>query len=69
VNRPDSGRFTLLLGALTAFGPMSVDMYLPALPTLADSLGAAPSSISLTLSAFFLGFAAGQLVYGPVSDR
>lgn len=69
MNRPDSGRFTLLLGALTAFGPMSVDMYLPALPTLADSLSADPSSISLTLSAFFLGFAAGQLVYGPVSDR
>lgn len=69
MNRPGSARFTLLLGGLTAFGPMSIDMYLPALPTLADSLRADPSSISLTLSAFFLGFAAGQLVYGPVSDR
>ncbi len=67
--RPEGGRLTILLGALTAFGAMSVDMYLPALPTLADSLGADPRSIPLTLSAFFLGYAAGQLAYGPISDR
>ena len=66
---PGGGMFTILLGALTAFGPMSIDMYLPALPALADTLGADAAGISLTLSAFFLGFAAGQLVYGPASDR
>jgi len=60
---------TLLLGALTAFGPLSIDMYLPALPALADGFGVDPSRVQLTLSAFFLGFGAGQLVYGPLSDR
>ena len=61
--------FTSILGALTAFGPMSIDMYLPALPAVAASLGTSASRIQLTLSAFFLGFGAGQLVYGPLSDR
>jgi MFS transporter, DHA1 family, multidrug resistance protein len=61
--------FTLVLGALTALGPMSIDMYLPALPMLADSFGARASGVQFTLSAFFLGFGAGQLVYGPLSDR
>jgi DHA1 family bicyclomycin/chloramphenicol resistance-like MFS transporter len=60
---------TLVLGALTAFGPLSIDMYLPALPALADSFGASPGRVQLTLSAFFLGFGAGQLVYGPLADR
>jgi len=60
---------TLILGALTAFGPLSIDMYLPALPTLADSFDTSPSRVQLTLSAFFLGFGVGQLVYGPLSDR
>src|SRR5207244_5234251 len=61
--------FTAILGALTAFGPLSIDMYLPALPTLADSFGTSPSRVQLTLSAFLLGFGAGQLVYGPTADR
>ena len=61
--------FTLILGALTAFGPMSIDMYLPALPAVAVSFGTSPSRVQLTLSAFFLGFGIGQLVYGPLSDR
>jgi DHA1 family bicyclomycin/chloramphenicol resistance-like MFS transporter len=64
-----SRRLTLVLGALTAFGPLSIDMYLPALPALADSFGASPGRVQLTLSAFFLGFGAGQLVYGPLADR
>lgn len=68
---PPSGSagLTVLLGALTAFGPLSIDMYLPALPALADAFAVEPSRIQLTLSAFFLGFGAGQLVYGPLSDR
>ena len=61
--------FTAILGALTAFGPLSVDMYLPALPTLADSFGTSPSQVQLTLSGFFVGFGLGQLVYGPLSDH
>jgi MFS transporter, DHA1 family, multidrug resistance protein len=58
-----------LLGALSAFGPLSIDMYLPSLPTLAAEFGATPGQVQLTLSAFFIGFAIGQLVYGPLSDR
>ncbi len=61
--------FTLLLGALTAFGPMSIDMYLPALPAIAESLHSSAGGAQLTLSAFFVGFGGGQLVYGPISDR
>jgi len=60
---------TAILGALTAFGPLSVDMYLPALPTLADSFATSPSQVQLTLSGFFVGFGLGQLVYGPLSDH
>lgn len=59
----------VLLGALAAFGPMSIDMYLPAMPAMGRALGATPGNIQLTLSAFFVGFAAGQLFYGPMSDR
>src|SRR4051794_2137772 len=64
------GRRTLVvvLGALSAFGPLSIDMYLPALPELADDLGAAPSLVQLTLTACLLGLAAGQLLGGPISD-
>jgi DHA1 family bicyclomycin/chloramphenicol resistance-like MFS transporter len=57
-----------VLGALSAFGPLSIDMYLPALPAMADDLGAAPSLVQLTLTACLLGLAAGQLLGGPISD-
>lgn len=59
----------LVLSALTAFGPMSIDMYLPGLPSLATDLGVPASGAQLTLSAFFLGFGGGQLLYGPLGDR
>jgi DHA1 family bicyclomycin/chloramphenicol resistance-like MFS transporter len=64
------GRTTLVvvLGALSAFGPLSIDMYLPALPEMGDDLGAAPSLVQLTLTACLLGLAAGQLLGGPISD-
>ncbi|HYM70168.1 MAG TPA: Bcr/CflA family multidrug efflux MFS transporter [bacterium] len=68
-DRPGGAWFTALLGGLTAFGPMSIDMYLPAMPALAGTLRASPGSVQLTLSAFFVGFGLGQLVYGPISDR
>lgn len=59
----------LLLGSLSAFGPMSIDMYLPAFPALATSLGTTPGMVAYTLSAFFIGLSVGQLVYGPLADR
>ncbi|MNX67332.1 Bicyclomycin resistance protein [compost metagenome] len=58
-----------LLGALTAIGPMSIDMYLPSLPTIARDLGASTAAVQLTLALFFVGLALGQLIYGPLSDR
>lgn len=61
--------FVLILGALSAFGPMSIDMYLPAFPALADSLHTTPGHVAYTLSAFFIGLSAGQLAYGPLADR
>lgn len=59
----------LLLGALTAIGPLSIDMYLPAFPAAEKALQAAPGSMEYTLSSFFIGMALGQLFYGPLSDR
>lgn len=58
----------LLLGILAAFGPLSIDMYLPALPNLADDLHASTSLVQLSLTACLLGIAAGQLFAGPISD-
>lgn len=68
--RPNASRirFVLILGGLAAFGPLSVDMYLPAFPAIADELGGAESQIQLTLTACILGLALGQLVLGPLSD-
>jgi MFS transporter, DHA1 family, multidrug resistance protein len=59
----------VVLASLTAFGPMSIDMYLSGLPTIAADFGASAADTQLTLSAFFLGFGGGQLIYGPLSDR
>jgi len=59
----------LLLGSLTALGPLAIDMYLPSLPALSKSLHASPGEVSITLAAFFAGLGIGQLVYGPTSDR
>ncbi len=59
----------LLLGALTAFGAMSIDLYLPSLPTMGRALHASPGAVGATLSAFLIGVAIGQLVHGPLSDR
>ena len=54
---------------MTAIMPLAVDMYLPSLPSLAQSLAADPASVQLTLSTFFVGVALGQLLHGPLSDR
>lgn len=61
-------RWLLLLALLTALGPLSIDMYLPALTTIEQGLGAAAGSAGMTLSSFFIGMALGQLLYGPISD-
>ncbi|GAA4851983.1 multidrug effflux MFS transporter [Saccharopolyspora rosea] len=61
-------RFALILGGLTAFGPLSIDMYLPALPQLTRELGATEAQAQLTLTAVLVGLAFGQLIAGPISD-
>ncbi|WP_328893598.1 multidrug effflux MFS transporter [Streptomyces sp. NBC_00236] len=60
---------TLVLGGLTALPPLSMDMYLPALPAVTDSLHAPAATVQLTLTACLAGMALGQLVVGPMSDR
>lgn len=60
---------TLVLGGLTAMPPLSMDMYLPALPAVTDSLSAPAATVQLTLTACLAGMALGQLVVGPMSDR
>lgn len=62
-------KLVLILGALTAFNTMSIDMYLPGFPQMARDLGVPLGTIQLSISAFLLGSAAGQLVYGPIADR
>jgi DHA1 family bicyclomycin/chloramphenicol resistance-like MFS transporter len=59
----------LVLGALTAFGALSIDMYLPSLPTIQDELATSATAVQLTLAAFMAGLGLGQLAYGPLSDR
>jgi DHA1 family bicyclomycin/chloramphenicol resistance-like MFS transporter len=67
--RPDTFALTALLAAMTAIGPLSTDMYLPSLPDIARQLSASTAQVQLTISAYLIGFAVGQIVYGPVSDR
>lgn len=59
----------LALGLIAALAPLAVDAYLPAFPTLRRELGTTAAEVQLTLSGYMLGFALGQLVYGPLSDR
>lgn len=63
------GWFVLALGVLSAFGPLSIDLYLPGLPQVARDLQASPGGVALTLSACTFGLGAGQLIVGPLSDR
>ena len=66
---PGTFAMTATLAMMTALGPLSTDMYLPSLPEISEKLQASPSHVQLTLSAFLGGFAAGQIVYGPLSDK
>jgi DHA1 family bicyclomycin/chloramphenicol resistance-like MFS transporter len=63
------GRLALILGSTTAVTPLGVDMYLPALPALAESFATNATRVQLTLSAFFLGLSIGQVFYGSLADR
>ena len=68
--RPEfSKHWLLLLALLSALGPLSIDLYLPALPAMAQDLSTTTAMVSNSLPAYFLGLALGQLVYGPLSDR
>jgi DHA1 family bicyclomycin/chloramphenicol resistance-like MFS transporter len=59
----------LLLGALTAYAALTLDLYLPAMPTIGDEFDASSAVVQKTMSAFLIGMALGQLIYGPLSDR
>jgi len=61
-------RIILVLGALIALGPLTIDMYLPALPALGSDLNASESAVQLTLTGTLIGLGLGQLVIGPLSD-
>ena len=64
-----AARTVVVLGLLSTFGPLSLDLYLPALPQLADDLNASASAAQLSITACLVGLAFGQLIAGPLSDR
>ncbi|MET4157210.1 multidrug effflux MFS transporter [Agromyces sp. PvR057] len=61
--------YVLVLGALTALGPFTIDLYLPAFPVLQDELGVSAAAVQLTLTGTMIGFGLGQLIVGPWSDK
>ncbi|ANW66199.1 Bcr/CflA family drug resistance efflux transporter [Mycobacterium sp. djl-10] len=65
---PNRIRMILVLGALVALGPLTIDMYLPALPTIGEDLSVTSSVVQLTLTGTLAGLALGQLIIGPLSD-
>src|ERR1700728_5296119 len=67
--RPGSRALTTLLAMLTGLGPISMDMYLPSLPAIAQVLHAPTARVQLTIASYLIGFAVGQVIWGPVSDR
>ena len=66
--RPRRLLLVLILGSLTALGPLTIDLYLPALPQVSEDLHVSQAVTQLTLTAFMIGIALGQLVIGPLSD-
>ena len=63
------GTLSLMLGSLTALGPLSIDMYLPSFQAIGRDLTASPAQVQLTLAVFFVALGIGQAFYGPISDR
>lgn len=68
-NLSSKSRTIFILGCMTALSPFTIDMYLPAFPSMAQALHTTVSEISLSLSSYFVGLACGQLFYGPLLDR
>ena len=66
--KTDFIKTALILGLLSAIGPFAVDMYLPALPSIGQSLGASMPAVQASLIVFFISLGVGQLIYGPLSD-
>lgn len=66
---PGNTRLLFVLAAMTMFVPMSIDMYMPSFPALAEALSVHIVDLQLTLSSFMLGTGIGQILYGPISDR
>ncbi len=66
---PKMSGWLLLMGLLTMTGPLAIDMYLPAFPSISESLNAAPGAVERTLAVYLVGMAIGQLIYGPAADR
>ncbi|MES2460327.1 MAG: Bcr/CflA family multidrug efflux MFS transporter [Armatimonadota bacterium] len=62
-------RYAFVLGTLTALGALGIDMYLPAFPAIAHSLGVDEGRVQLSLVSYFIALAMGQVIYGPLSDR
>lgn len=69
LSRRATVRLTVILGILSAFGPLSIDMYLPGFPAIAATYEVDASAVQQTLAVFFIGMAVGQLLYGPITDR
>ena len=68
VKTPSRWRMIIVLGVMVALGPLTIDMYLPALPKIADDLSVSSSVVQLTLTGTLAGLALGQLIVGPLSD-
>jgi DHA1 family bicyclomycin/chloramphenicol resistance-like MFS transporter len=62
-------KLILILGSMTALGPFSIDMYLPGFSGIAKDLNTTVANVSMSLSSYFVGISAGQLLYGPLLDR
>ena len=62
-------RLAIILGTLSAMGPLAIDMYLPSFPSIARELGATSAAMEVTAAVYFVGLAVGQGIYGPITDR
>ena len=69
VSRQRHLELLILLGALQAFAPLSIDMYLPAMPVMETVFHASTAAVQITLVTFLMGYALGQSLYGPITDR
>ncbi|OOR89590.1 Bcr/CflA family drug resistance efflux transporter [Moraxella caviae] len=67
--KPFPVAWVMMLGMMVAIGPLAIDMYLPALPSMADDFGVPVSNVAMSVPAYFIGLVVGQLFYGPFSDR